>query len=94
MMSILDLFILESPPPLPGELSVYASLDEKYPQEQALMRALNNKGTFKISLQKYNITRYQEIDFSSLTQMKDDYTTNSHCITCTLLFKKLGECTF
>ena len=28
------------------------------------------------------------------TQMKDQYTTNFHCLTCTFLFKRLGECTF
>ena len=36
---------------------------------------------FKFSLQphqKYSITQYEELDFSQLTQMKDDYTTNSH----------------
>ena len=28
--------------------------------------------------QKYYITQYEELGFSQLTQMKDDYTTNSH----------------
>ena len=28
--------------------------------------------------QKYFITQYEEVDFSYLTQMKDDHTTNSH----------------
>ena len=28
--------------------------------------------------QKYYITQYEEPGFSRLTQMKDDYTTNSH----------------
>ena len=29
----------------------------------------------------------ENLTFHKLTQMKDDYTTNSHCITCTCLFK-------
>ena len=33
------------------------------------------------SPQKYNITQYEELDFSSLTQMKDDYTMNCHYLT-------------
>ena len=34
--------------------------------------------------QKYNITQYGELDFSQLTQMKSDYTTNSRYITHTI----------
>ena len=43
--------------------------------------------------QKYNITQYEQFGFSSLTQMKDDYTTNSlrHLY---IFLKRLGECTF
>ena len=37
--------------------------------------------------QKYNITQ------NELSRMKDDYTTNSHYLTYTFLFKGLGECT-
>ena len=44
--------------------------------------------------QKYYTTQYEELGFSSLTQMKDDDTTNSHYPTHTFLFRKLGECTF
>ena len=36
---------------------------------------------FKLPLQphqKYNIPQYGELGFSYLTQMKDEYTTNSH----------------
>ena len=44
--------------------------------------------------QEYNTTQYEELGFSSLTQMKDDYTTNSRNITYTFLFKRLGEYTF
>ena len=39
---------------------------------------------FKFPLQphkKYHITQYEELGFSSLTQMKYDYTTNSHIYT-------------
>ena len=43
---------------------------------------------------KYNITQYEELGFSQIIQMKDDYTTNSHYLTYTFLFKRLGECTF
>ena len=35
--------------------------------------------------QKYYITQYGELGFSYLTQMKDDYTTNSHYLTYTFL---------
>ena len=38
--------------------------------------------------QKYYITQYGELGFSSLTQMKDDYTTN---LTYTYLFEKVGR---
>ena len=41
--------------------------------------------------QKYYITQYEEFGFSSLTQMKDDYTTNSHYPTYTFLFRKVGR---
>ena len=44
--------------------------------------------------QIYNIIQYEELGFSFLTQMKDDYTTNSRYFTYTFLFKRLGECTF
>ena len=43
------------------------------------------------SHKKYNITHYEELGFSWLTQMKDNYTTNSHNLTNTFLFKRLGE---
>ena len=36
----------------------------------------------------------ENLAFHSLTQMKDDYTTNSYYITCTFLFKMLRECNF
>ena len=52
---------------------------------------------FKFSLQpnqKYYIAQCEELGFSELTQMKDNYTTNSHSLTCTVLFDMLGECTF
>ena len=52
---------------------------------------------FKFLLQPHHkcyTTQYQELGFSSLTQMKDDYTINSHYLTYTFLFKRLGECTF
>ena len=39
--------------------------------------------------QKYYITQSKEFGFSSLTQMKDDYTTNSHYLTYTFLFRKV-----
>ena len=35
----------------------------------------------------YNITQYGELGFSQLTQMKDNPSTHSHCITYTFLFK-------
>ena len=53
---------------------------------------------FKCLLQPhmlYYITQYKELGFSQLTQMKNDYTTNSHYTSLThFLFKRLGECTF
>ena len=59
----------------------------------SLSRVIN----FKFLLQphqKYYTTQCEELGFSSLTQMKDDYTTNSHFLNYTFLFKRLGECTF
>ena len=44
--------------------------------------------------QKYHITRYGELGFPWLTQMKDYYTTNSHYLTYTLLFRKAGRTYF
>ena len=44
---------------------------------------------------EYNFTQYGELGSSSLTQLKDDYTTDSHyLIIYTFLVKSLGECTF
>ena len=43
--------------------------------------------------QKYYITQYEELGFS-YTQMKDDYTTNSHYFTYTFLFKGDGRMYF
>ena len=40
--------------------------------------------------QKYCITQYEELGFSSLSQMKDDCTTNSHYLTYTFFFRKVG----
>ena len=59
----------------------------------SLPRVIN----FKFRLQphlKYYITQCEEHGFSQLTQMKDEYTTNSHYLTHTFLFERLGECTF
>ena len=52
--------------------------------------------TFKFPLQpqQKNYITYEELGFSSLTQMKDDYTTNSTHLTYTFLLKRLGECSF
>ena len=36
----------------------------------------------------------ENLAFHSFTQMKGDYTTNSHHLPYTLLFKRLGECPF
>ena len=44
--------------------------------------------------QKCYNSQYDELGFSSLTQMKADYTTNSHYIAYTVLCKSLGEFTF
>ena len=49
---------------------------------------------FKFPLQprqEYYITQYEGLGFSSLTQMKDDYTTNSHYLIYTFLFKLVGR---
>ena len=59
----------------------------------SLPRVINFKFPLQLH-QKYNITQYEELDFPSLALMKDDYTTNSHSITYTFLFKSLGEFTF
>ena len=40
------------------------------------------------------MTPYEELGFSYLTQMKDDYTTNSHYLTYTFLFRKVGRMYF
>ena len=57
-----------------------------------LPRVINFKFPLK-PYQKYYTTQYEEVGFSSLTQMEHDYTTNSHCINYTFFFKWLGECT-
>ena len=44
--------------------------------------------------QKCNISQYGELVFSYLTQMKDDYTTNSHYLTHIFLFRKVGRMYF
>ena len=41
--------------------------------------------------QKYFPTQFEELGFSQLTQLKDDHTNNSHYLTYTFLFKRLGE---
>ena len=49
---------------------------------------------FQIPLQphqKYDITQYEELGFSCLTLMKDDYTTNSHYLTLMHLILKGWE---
>ena len=56
----------------------------------SLPRVIN----FKFPLQprqKYYITQYEELGFSSLTQLRDDYAFNSHYLTHASLFKRLGE---
>ena len=40
------------------------------------------------------MTQYEEIGFSQLSQMKDDYTTNSQYITYTFSFRKVGRMYF
>ena len=40
--------------------------------------------------QRYSITQYEELGFSSLTQMKDGYTTNSHYLTWENVLFELG----
>ena len=54
----------------------------------SLPRVINFKFLLQYH-QKYYITQYGEFGFSKLTQMKDDYTTNSHYIT--FLFRKVGR---
>ena len=44
--------------------------------------------------QKYYITQYEELAFPWLTQIKDDYTTNSQYLMYTFPLKRLGECPF
>ena len=61
--------------------------DEPFP---VLPRVIN----FKFLLQphqKYNIAQYEELGFSQLTQMKDDYTTNSRYITTYISLLKAGR---
>ena len=56
----------------------------------SLSRVIN----FKLLLQphqKYYITQYEELGFSSVTQIKDDSNIDSHY---TFLLKGLGECNF
>ena len=44
--------------------------------------------------QKYYITQYGELGFPQLTQMKDDFTTNSHSLAHAFLFRKVGRMYF
>ena len=66
-------------------------------RRKALTPSLPRVINFKFLLQPHQkdyITQYGELGFSQLTQMKDDYTINSHYFSCTFLLKRLGECTF
>ena len=52
---------------------------------------------FKFPLQphqKYYITQYEECDFSKLTQMNDDHTTNSHYLILYISLQKVGRMHF
>ena len=65
--------------------------------KKVLTLSLPRMINFKFLLQPHHkcyTTQYQELGFPSLTQMKDDYTVNSHYLTYTFLFKRLGECPF
>ena len=62
-------------------------------KKKDLLSMINVKFTLQPH-QKYYIMQCEELGFSWLTLMKDDYTTNSHCITYAFLFIRLGECTF
>ena len=43
----------------------------------------------------FTVTQYEELGFSSLTQMEDyEYTTNSHYLTFTILFKRWENALF
>ena len=62
-----------------------------------LTLSLPRVNNFKFPLQphqKYHITQYEELGFSSLTQMKDDHTTNSHYITYTFSLLDVGRMPF
>ena len=54
----------------------------------AHMQATSSNVKFPLqSHQRYYITQYGDLSFHSLPdQMKDDYTTNSHYLTCTVSF--------
>ena len=59
----------------------------------SLPRVIN----FKFLLQphqKYYITQYEELGFSSFTLMTNDYTANAHYTTRTSLYKKVGRMYF
>ena len=43
---------------------------------------------------KYDITQYEELVFSLLTQMKDDYANSSHYLTYKFLLKRLRRMYF
>ena len=51
-------------------------------------RDVINFKSLLLSYQKYNVTQYEELGFSKLTQMKDDYTIKFLPLT------NLGEHTF
>ena len=60
----------------------------------SLPRVINFKFLLETH-QKYCITQHEELGFSWLTQMKNDYRlANSHYLTDTFFFKSLGECTW
>ena len=68
-----------------------------HPFGQGLTLSLSRVINFKFPLQPHQkdyITQYEELGFSQLNQMKDDYTINSYYFSCTFLLKRLGECTF
>ena len=60
------------------------------PSTLSLPRVINLKFPLQPH-QKYYNTQYEELGFSSLTQMKYDYTTNSHYITYTFSLFEVGR---
>ena len=68
------------------EVSLNSTCQHRCFKTLSLLRVINVKLSLQLH-QKYFITQHEELGFSWLIQMKEDYTSNSHYLTYTFLLK-------